>query len=367
MHWHTDTKRKIYKPQGRTVVLIGVFIVSSIVSPIIGIFRIVDGNHYIALNEDLEGSEATMCEVVSIDEFKCGTEEEDNEDDIGFISYAFAEVCMKYYNITIPWNGNVGSYDNCYAPRYAPLPRKEDWYPGLRLECRANCEKREWYTEDPEPNAKEILALGIILVVWPFGACALCCFIYWFDCTEHITGLEYEDSKNSSKNDKTIIDTEDFDPQRDYEISIPRPKWGYLHKKCAKQLEGTYHNSDGLLIIAEGREVQFLPSENIYKLLATCGEQSDGNSPIGIEMFIDEVPWHLQTGRKDNFPMRVIWKSEIGGKTEWFREKNLGPPPEVDEFDEPTETGGADEPPAYFEVVSSTPCYDDVSLKAHQI
>lgn len=263
--------------------------VLSILAIVFGAIAINDGRGYKELNNDLAGSEPTQCQITWLRTDWCGRD----GFDVSFEAEGIADLCLPYYNISIPWSGNVGHYDNCYKPSKAKLPEPGNGYlPGMFVDCRADCDKRVWYTDSPHDNPDGLITRGICLLVFPFVTCFIVCF-YVKCCDE--TKSDKWDREAEERRKKFNIREEQRQQERRKEAS--REKKGF--QKLYEKLQGDWSNSDGLLITVRQSAITFLPSGNSYKL-----EKGDG---VRMKMDIRGEVW---ISREQDFAEEdtVIWR-----------------------------------------------------------
>lgn len=165
-----------------------------------------DAYYYWRLNEDLKGSEPAKCQITSLKSYYCG----DDLNDIGIEAEGVPDICIPYFgNTSIPWSGDVGPYGNCYDSDNAMLPYTENEYTeNMIVDCRADCEGRVWYTNEPYDNPIGLFFRGFLCVLFPFYI--ICIYYYqketfdkciseWIPKSNHEDPREYLDSTQNPK------------------------------------------------------------------------------------------------------------------------------------------------------------------------
>jgi len=354
--------------------------VLSIPAIVFGSISINDGRGYKELNSDLAGSQPTRCQITWLRTDWCGRDGHR----VSFEAEGIADLCLPYYNISIPWSGHVGPFDNCYKPSKAKLPEPENgYYRGMFVDCRADCEKRMWYTDNPHSDPDGLITLGICLLVFPFVTCFIVCFYVNF-CYE--TKIDKWEREAEERRKKWNIQEKKRERERKKKSSREQKRFQKLYQK----LQGDWSNSDGLLITVRQSGVTFLPSGNSYTI-----EKGDGSRmkmDIRGEVWIcreqdfteeDTVIWRrmnesiiwrrrdLPTSLDDMPPgyeeAHMVEMGPTAGRPAVYKDPTA-PPKYENQPSAPPQYGEVyDQPPAYGDELSIPPSYATVGGMQQQI
>jgi len=276
--------------------------------------------HAYLVNEELQGSVETTCEIVQ----RSGSTCEYSSDDDDFTTYglefsarAYVDICSPMFNKTIPWK-HVGLADNCYRRNEyekSGLPI-DNFYKGMSWPCRANCEKQRWYTSDFNGYTELtnfVFMIGVSLLIFSF----LSCFFSFLSCQEvaiHCYGTRcYECCAD--------IWCGLCNPKPKPRLRPKKIQLAPLHPRDARFvacIQGDWINSDGLQIFVNDRQVTFLPSGNKYSIEPLDSQRLGmfGVNQNLVSIRINNQVWRLCDFNTKNletnpyFRKEIMWMSE---------------------------------------------------------